>query len=125
MKKVWIALAITMLIPVLTHAYMYVMFSHLNVYERIQLGSQRDEVLSELLRDGTYCSEYVERTSDPSTAYRKCVFTDPWREYQLTFTFDNQLVVTKTVRYMRPHFAPRPILFRIKSWIFDGGSPGK
>lgn len=119
MKKLLKAVAITTLIPVLIHVYMYVMFSHLRVYERIQLGSRRADALSELIRDGVYCSEFVEKTSEPSVAFRNCMYTDPWREYQVAFTFDSQLLVRKSVRYMRPHVAPRPILLRITAWIFD------
>ena len=72
--------------------------SHLDAYEKVQLGMARADVLQTLQGDGVLCGD----------GYRMCSFADPWRQYHISFNPETGLVNMKFFVFKRQIFLPLP-----------------
>lgn len=105
------ALPVAIMFPVLMHLYLYTMSSHLSAYNRIGLGTSRYDVVHLLVREGTDCWEVSGRErGNPNAPYIRCIFRDPWREYQVIFEKGSGLVISKRMYYARPVLGENPFI---------------
>jgi len=109
-------LAIAALFPVLVHMYMYATFSRLGAFERVRIGEPRGDVVTYLTQNGIECFQYDWMSG--SSAYRgSCVFTDPWRRYEVVFDSAGSIVVSKRTELRAHSFAQaNPLVLRITRW---------
>ncbi len=92
-------LVLAMLVVAGVHAYMYLMFSELVVYDRIVLGESEEDAHRLLAENRISCGDFLElRRAQPGQRAYSCQFHDPWRTYALGF-YDHA-VASKQVTYL-------------------------
>ena len=91
------------LLPVMLHIYMQCMLSRADLFNRVKIGMPYREAKALLDNADVKCNTTARDVIMGATVspVAVCSFDDPWRDYQVHFEANSDIVAGKSMRFKR------------------------